>query len=370
MRKGRLIAVALIATCISAVAGDYLARWMSATPPPTNQTGEASQGSEPFVFILDHPPVICRDGSSPVLFEIPIVNRTQATVRFNRLSCACGCTSAQSDREELQPDESTTVKMGVNLSGREGPQKFTCHWNDESGRVWTTELRVTVFRPTQFDPTSIRLGQVSSGEKISRQVHYDEFEKSVGELPPVPTFSITSIQRHEVHLDVKPPEIEQFSEGFVRRRTAIDVSLTVPTRVGYGQVFLAAILPGHGQQTSSLSIDWSVREIIEISPVRLALTFSPQDNGPQKQLVRLRPLDGQPIVIKKVTTSDSCILTRVVSAPQGSADAAEVEVSVTIPEGKRFLAGDVIVQLGPNSQEIRIPVSAVRVGFSGSVERP
>jgi hypothetical protein len=322
---------------------------------------------EPFAFVLDHPPIVCRDATNPVTFDVPIANRSADVVRFHNFGCDCGCTSALLRKEELQAGESEVLRMTVNLSGREGSQRFACHWNDESGRRWSAETRVTIYRPAQFAPNLLRLGQVAAGDQISKQVHYDEYAATVHELPPATSFSISSIYKDSVQLGVSQALVESLGVGLIRRRTTIDVSFTVANRGGYTEVFLTPSAP----PVASLRIDWSVRETVEMVPPRLALTSPVKGEDRQTQMVRVRTLDGQAIAIERITTSDAGIQARVPVAPHSPTNMTDIEVSVTLTEGKRLLAGDVILHLrAPDSREVRIPVTALRLGEFGSAERP
>jgi hypothetical protein len=89
------------------------------------------------------------------------------------------------------------------------------------------------------------------------------------------------------------------------------------------------------------------------------------------RLVRIRSLVGDVLAIKKIETADACISARIVSAAQNSADYTEIEISITVPKGKRFLSGDVVLLFSnPVSYELRIPVTTVRLGSSSGEKRP
>jgi hypothetical protein len=363
MSRRRLTQLFAAAGALAAVAGTLTGRWHWSAPTQQSIPERRVAPESLFRFSVDHPPVIWHNGASPVSFEVPIVNRSPSAVRFSHFACDCGCTSARLDREELQPGETATVRMAVDLSGRQGPQRFACHWNDESGQRWSAETRVTVYKPAQFDPDAIRLGRVTPGDTISRQVHFDEYATTEAELPPAPGFSIDSIYRDPVQLVASPAVVESLGPGLVRRRTSIDVKVTVANRAGYAEAILTrSTPPADRHPTPSLRIDWFVRETVEVSPARLALTFPPKGEGQQTQVVRVRPTDGRPIVINRVTTSDPGIGARVLDTPRSPAGDAEIEVSVALAEGKGLLAGDVILHLGvPERHEVRIPVTALRV---------
>jgi hypothetical protein len=361
MTRRRLILLALLAACVAA-AGTLTGRWLWSAPvqqiPEQRVTPESL-----FRFSVDHPPVIWHSGASPVQFPVPIINRFSSAVRFSHFACDCGCTSARLDREELQPGATATVRMAVDLSGRQGPQRFACHWNDESGQRWSAELRVTVYKPAQFDPEVVRLGRVTPGDTISRQVHFDEYATTEAGLPPAPGFSIYSVYRDPVQLVANSAVVEPLGPGLIRRRTSIDVKVGVPNRAGYAEAILTPSQSSTAARpTPSLRIDWSVRETVEVSPARLALTFPPKGEGQQTQTVRVRPTDGRAIAINQVTTSDPGIGARVLGTPRSPTGDAEIEVTVALTEGKQFLAGDVVLHLGmPERHEVRIPVTALRV---------
>ncbi len=372
MRKQHIITVALLAACAAAVAGTYFGKRLWAKPQPPTTLSSQAHGDNPFVFAVDYPPIVCRDASNPVPFEVPVVNRSENVTRFQNFACDCGCTSGGLDHEELQPGESAKVRMAVNLSGREGAQRFACHWNDESGTRWTAETRVTIYKPAQFDPGTVRLGKVAPGDAIKKRVHYDEYVTTEAELSPVPNFSISSIHRNRVQLERHPPVVEHLGAGLIHRRTALDVTFPVANRGGYDEVFLVPSGPPlAGQSTQSLRIDWSVPETVELSPARIALTFAAKGEDRRAEVVRVRPIDGRAFAIEKVTSSDACIQARVLVAPSSSAEDAEIEVSVALAEGKRILAGEVVLHLAsPDSREVRLPVTAFRVERVGMGECP
>lgn len=364
-----LLLLTTLAAAGAAVAGVYAGRW-AFSPAPASVPPPVAQPADPFAFVLEHPPVVCHDATAPVAFEIPVVNRTAGVVRFANFGCDCGCTSGKLDREELQPGASVPVRMTVNLSGREGAQRFTCHWTDEAGTRWSAQTRVTIYKPAQFDSTALRLGTVAPGDTIGRQVQYDEHAATAEDFLPVPTFSISSIHHEPIRLVANPSVVEPLGAGLVRRRTPVDVNFTVPNRGGYTEVFLVASAPP-GRPTQSVRIDWSVPETVELSPARLALTFPGTGEARRTQVVRVRPLGGGGVTIDRITTSDPAIMARVLTAPQSPAESAEVEVAVALPEGKRLIAGDVVLHLGgEGAREVRVPVTALRGGVPDSVERP
>jgi hypothetical protein len=169
---------------------------------------------------------------------------------------------------------------------------------------------------------------------------------------------------------VGAPVVETLNTGVVRRRTPIDVSFTVANRGGYTEVFLVPSEPP-GPLAASLRIDWSVRELVELSPARVALTFPGSGEVRRSQVVHARPLDGRTIPINRITTTDPGITARVVTKSPPPSETTDFEVTVALPEGKRLLSGDIVLHLGTQgSPEVRIPVTAIRTGGAGASTGP
>jgi hypothetical protein len=373
----RAITVLVFATALALGGGVYFGDMLTPTSRVDKRTGknrtvEQTPASERTVFVLDHQPIVCRDWNKPVTFEVPIINSFDETVRFKNFACDCGCTSAQYDRQELQPQETAVVRMTVDLSGREGNQRFVCRWTDQNDRRWSSEVRVAIFRPAQFDSKVIHLGQVSPGDAIKKQINYDEYATVASELSTVPSFSISAIQGDSIKLTVGQSTMEPFADGVHRRRTSLDVGIVIPNRIGFGE---CTVTPTANQQSinhlPSMHLDWKVQETVELIPARLALTFKADTDEEQTRLVKIRSLVQDTAAIEKITTTDSSISARVLSSGKSAADYLEVEVRVKLPQSKRLLAGDVVLHLiRPISSELRIPITAVRLEGSNVQKNP
>lgn len=67
-------------------------------------------------------PILVESEIETVEFEYQ--NRTQNSVKVERIYTSCGCTTAYLQKETLLPNEKTTYVIKIRTQGRNGPQKI------------------------------------------------------------------------------------------------------------------------------------------------------------------------------------------------------------------------------------------------------
>ncbi len=67
--------------------------------------------------------------------EFEYQNRTQNSVKVERIYTSCGCTTAYLQKETLLPNEKTTYVIKIRTQGRNGPQKIESSIVFENGNV-------------------------------------------------------------------------------------------------------------------------------------------------------------------------------------------------------------------------------------------
>lgn len=323
--------------------------------PP--QSDLVDQPADPFSFTAEQPPIIRREENHPVSFDVPVTNNTNEVARFAHFACDCGCTSGHLGPQELQPGQSAVVRLTVDSSGREGLQRFGCHWRDEVGRRWTAEARVTIYKPAQFEPPALKFGSVLQGERQSRRVYYDEFAASSDELPSARDFTVSASRRDCLHISIGEREVTSLAPGVVRRRTPIDVRFQAFDPGNAETIIRPETWPSPVQAQVALRLDWSLRRLVELSPARLAFVIPSRETS-QSRLIAVHPVEGSGAVVGSVSATDA----RIRAAIRPVASGVEVDVGVTLSAEDQFLSGEVVLRLtAPAGQELRIPVTAVRL---------
>jgi uncharacterized protein YodC (DUF2158 family) len=338
-------------------------------PPPTEavpglKRDNAEAEANPCAFVLDHRPIVCRVPSERVNFRVAIANPFAEAVKFRDFACDCGCSSGKFTVAELGPGQDAAVEMTVVLAGREGAQRFTCRWFDGTGREWSATVRVTVYRPTQFEPKAIRLGTLEPNTVVQRTVIYDEYATDPADFPPPPGFGVSSTHPVPVRLENAKPITETLDGGLLRRRTTLNVSLTVPNGEGSDELFLVPSAPPLGAEpTSLLRVDWAVRELLSLSPKRIAISFDNTNHDKQTQVLRVRSTGSGVVIVKKVVTTDPSVEARISTNARSINEDTLIEVTVTLPDDRRLLVAEVVLTVdAPAAREAHVPVTAIRRG--------
>ncbi len=223
MRLRTLAPIALASTALAVVSGAVfgLTSWgqPQITHPAAPPTTTAS--SEPIPFVLDADPLLV-DADGAKVFDVPIENRTGATVRFGPMTCACSCSTSLRDKDVLEPGESTIAHLTVATAGRSGKQRFRCHWFDESQRVWSAEVRVELIGSEQFEPSSITAGSVLPGVRIERSAKLVQTWKVGSPPPPAPALQLSD---RNVEVELGEARQIQIGKGLLQRITPVTIAV-------------------------------------------------------------------------------------------------------------------------------------------------
>ncbi len=93
---------------------------------------------------------------NPLKRDVTIKNTGNQKLTIKQVKPTCGCTTAPLDKSELEPGESTKLKVTLNIGGNSGP--LTKHINIESNDPKTPllvmELKANVVRALEVTPTT------------------------------------------------------------------------------------------------------------------------------------------------------------------------------------------------------------------------
>lgn len=314
-----------------------------------------------FTNILEHDPIICGGSNRTTTFRVRVTNRTPLVVRFQNFASSCTCTSARLEQTELPSGESTSVTMTVDLAGREGDQSFRSSWRDDSGREWSAEVRVSIYKPQRFLPNSVSRGSVEAGARLSQDVVFEEYARSAAEFVQPPRLIGQAESRAAVEVVVGESAVERVSDTCHRRRTPVVIRWTVPELAGYNDLFVLST-PGPGAAACSCRVGWRVDEAVEASPVRVAFA-AVKGSGDEvlRRTVTLRSKTAASLHLDSLETSEACIAAKVV--PAAIADPREVTLEITVAVGanRDVLSGTVTARIKTESvQQVRIPVTVLR----------
>lgn len=84
-----------------------------------------------------------------VQHEFIIENTGDEVLQIKRVQSSCGCTAAKPENDEIQPGESTKIKVSFNTTGRVGEQKkyIAVASNDPDNTIYRLTIEGTVQEP-------------------------------------------------------------------------------------------------------------------------------------------------------------------------------------------------------------------------------
>lgn len=346
-----------------AVAG-LTAGLMAARPHLTRAVSSDEQvsaepGERVFDFYADRPAVLLGKDDT-LTFDVSVSNPTSEVVRFGLVGCSCACTAGDLSGRTLDPGQTTSLRLAVQVGFRRGPQRFGCQWSDDKGRTWAAGVRVMLVRPEEFDTSQLAFGTVEPGQRVNRVVHFRQNAPSVGALPPLPAFSTSAPS-----LTATPgiPSVTDGPNGVVCRNTPVEVVLTGPDRTGECServVAAAAWSPG----VPTVSVSWAIERPVSVSPAQILL-FG--DSPGRRQRVWIRATDGKPFKIVKAGVSKPGVSVNVTGSGESAAHTLEAGLDGESPP----MEAEVVVETThPAAPKLVIPIRVVVLRQDGGGDAP
>lgn len=302
MRIRNLTILVLASTACAVVACVFAGRelWGRSPAIPTEAPLLAPADRTNFLLLAD--PLLL-DSDQVKTYDVLIENRTAEVVRFEPITCACSCSTSRREKDTLEPGEFTVVHLTVSVAGRSGKQQFRCQWVDESGRVWSAEVRVELIGFEQFEPSSITVGSVLPDSKIERSAKLVQTWRVGTVVPPAPALQLSD---RNIEVELGESQLIKLGTSLIQRTTPVAITVHVQRHAGYDFSKVRTTTDSTLLQFSAqLSIDWNVKPQIVALPSRLVLR-----GGEAERVVRVESSDGQPIMVAAVRCDHPCIEVR------------------------------------------------------------
>lgn len=156
MRKISFLLFIFMATALAQMEGPKI------TSPSTEYNfGEVIQGDK-----VNHVFTLTNNGGEKLI--------------IHNVNTSCGCTAAQPEKLQLEPGESTSLKVTFNSTGRIGKQKkqISVISNDPENKVFTLKITGTVIHPGEagmdvpkvdFDNITHDFGVINEGDVVTHE---------------------------------------------------------------------------------------------------------------------------------------------------------------------------------------------------------
>jgi hypothetical protein len=298
-------------------------------------------------------PTVISDDRPTVTFEVPVLNRTDSAVKFERVSRSCSCTDAELRSNTVLAGEQTELNVTIRVAEREGPQRLLVTLADSTGRTWTYTLDFTIYPRARFPVDSFWLGSVDSQVRISRTSVFEVFSTTSSGLPDRVQFATSNESIQLTSGEAQAPV--QLSDKIWVKRVPLSVAITAPTEPGpfHGDIRAEYLYRGKARQASA-AISGSVRSLFEVAPQCVFFGTSVPESLSRRAIIRRT--DGKPLTIEVSRVSHPDVTAKLET---GKNDSAFVILSLTLDRKSKAtpLWGEVILTTNDEKQStIKIPL--------------
>jgi len=145
--------------------------------------------------------------------DVTLKNTGNEMLRISEVRPSCGCTSAPLDQDSLEPGESTTMRVTLNLPLSNGTvtKYLTIRSNDRDDPVKQLTLKADLQRPLQLSSSFIPFNQGQVGKPVlgamtlssftDKDVHVTVTTKDKGLTVLTPKFTITPKGAGEIKVE-------------------------------------------------------------------------------------------------------------------------------------------------------------------------
>jgi hypothetical protein len=257
----------------------------------------------------------------------------------------------------LEPGETTTLDLSVNLARRTGVQNFTCTLltTDAVSPRWTYSVKVRTVLRVAASPCYVTFGELKRGEIAEREILL-QLHSNVGEgdcaLGSVETPSGIEIIEHSS------------TRATLEKDGLVEVQKKLMLRVRPGEdagpasanvVFNVATQDGE-PCSEVLRVNWSVAAPIEITPRKVSFGSVQRSTGIQRLTVRLRSEEGAAFSVVNIKSEKdaSGFTYEYERQPKTEHDMAVV---LDVAQLQRTVFDTLILELDhPRAKQLRLPL--------------
>lgn len=109
---------------------------------------------------------------NPLKSKVKIVNAGNEELRISKVKPACGCTATLLDKDVLQPGDTATIDVSLNITGRHGSvtKTVSISSNDPNHPTTILYLKAVVNDPITVSPQYFAFGQIEVGKEAKAEV--------------------------------------------------------------------------------------------------------------------------------------------------------------------------------------------------------
>jgi len=232
-----------------------------------------------------------RDASETVEHTFILKNTGSADLEIKKVQPACGCTTAELEKNIIPPGESSKIAAKLSLAGRSGEvqKPITIESNDPANPTLQLAIKGIVGNEFQVTPPILVLHQPAQGEPATGSVQITSHGKP---------FRITKVESSDSSMNVRA---DPMPDGLSHQISAALEKFPD----SYPQPFFITLQTDNPRKpTVEIPATIVLQKKILVAPERIHLR---QGDAISKKYVVLKSADGTPLEIKEISTPDPAI---------------------------------------------------------------
>jgi hypothetical protein len=328
----RKLSVTLAAVAIIAVAP--LAGFAAGQPRL-----EIDQATYNFGTVLNGP---------PVSHVFKLKNAGQARLIIGQVMPSCGCTAAKPTKTELEPGETSEIKVTLATGALNGQSShtITIATNDPKHQTATLTMVGNVQLQVSASPPDIDFGKVSHGQSATREV-------TLTALKP-DGFEVGKISNSNPNIQVERES--NASNGGVRLK--ISLANTMPVGPFVDTVEIAT-----NRVPTRVAVYGTVTGSISVDPPQVSFGIVPH-LGSAERIVRITNAGPRPLKLLGMASTSSSVGASIEPVTPGKEYKVTVLLRKNTPDGQ--LRGNLTIKTDdPEQQTVTIPYYGIVGKFAG-----
>ncbi len=277
-------------------------------------------------------------------------NSGTADLEITRVRTTCGCTAGVLSEKILAPGESGEIRASFNTRGYRGRRSMPVfvHSNDPVNSTVQLRIEATVKNVAVFDPRNLSFGQVTRGEKATRET------RLVFDGDPVPVREVSARPEFFSARILEPETGEDGSGEASPVRIEVEISPDAP--VGRHRGTLTARLDHPGVSSLNGRLMATVEGPLLYSPRLLFFNETEQAEGAEKK-IRVTNQGQRPIAVRKAESDLDQFQVTVRELDPGREFVAAVRLRPEAEPGR--YAGQVTIETDlPEEGTVTVPLRA------------
>lgn len=276
-----------------------------------------------------------RDASESVEHTFILKNTGAADLEIKKVQPACGCTTAELDKNIIPPGDSAKIAAKLSLAGRSGEVQKTIliESNDQANPALQLAIKGIVGNEFQVTPPILILHQPAQGEPATGAVQITSNGKP---------FRITRVESSDSSIIVRA---DPMPDGLSHQ---ISAALEKIPDSDPHSFFITLQTDNPRKPTVEIPATIVLQKKILVAPERILLR---QGDAISKKYVVLKSADGTPLEIKEISTPDPAIRVDYTSV-QGA-----IRLAIRGLDAQREMNGKKITVVFADGENLQIPIT-------------